>query len=117
MFRNISSTWTDPFHPRHNIPKSFGATVFGSHLQEVERAKSFPVNRYRTSKSQTAEKTRQKRGGLKASLQSLPSNSPDQQTAIHQLHSQLQMEKAVLSTQKRTQIEGQIAAIKHRLQG
>lgn len=110
MFRTLSSTWNDPFHPRRNIPKTFGATVFGTHLQEIERAKSFPVNRYRKG----SEGKHDLPNSVKGSQLSL--QSPDQRTAITQLHSQLQAEKAVSPRQKRAQIEAKIAEVKQRLQ-
>ena len=42
MFRTLSATWNDPFHPRRNIPKSFKARAYGTRLQELDRTKAVP---------------------------------------------------------------------------
>lgn len=42
MFRTLSATWSDPFHPRRNIPRNFRAEAFGTRLQELDRTKAVP---------------------------------------------------------------------------
>lgn len=42
MFRTLSATWSDPFHPRRNVPRSFRARAFGIRLQELDRTKAAP---------------------------------------------------------------------------